>query len=94
MAAYRPSTGYQAKYVLVLSGFARQFAGGQTTGTVARDPPLVASYVTLMVKGATGGHIVKPTSSQRGSAGERRSTRGPRCGAAAGTSDLLGILLV
>jgi hypothetical protein len=44
------------------------FAGGQTTGTVSSNTPLVASYVTLMVKGAAGGHMtLKGGDAQSGS---------------------------
>ena len=44
------------------------FAGGQTTGTVASNTPLVANYVTLMVKGPSGNHFaLKGGDAQSGS---------------------------
>ena len=44
------------------------FAGGQTSGTVSVNTPIVANYVTLMVKGPSGNHMtLKAGDAQSGS---------------------------
>jgi hypothetical protein len=44
------------------------FAGGQTSGTVSSNTPIVANYATLMVKGPSGNHItLKAGDAQSGS---------------------------
>jgi len=43
------------------------FAGGQTTGTVASNTPIVANYVTGMIKGFSGNHMgIKAGNAQSG----------------------------